>query len=94
MLGIFKKNSHIIVNEEENMNYLQKPCLILTIVGAINWGLVGLFDFDLVRFITMNEVNIVTRIIYCVIAIAGIINVLLLFMNLAEPAYHREEGTR
>lgn len=76
------------------MNYLQKPCLILTIVGAINWGLVGLFDFDLVRFITMNEVNIVTRIIYCVIAIAGIINVLLLFMNLAEPAYHREEGTR
>jgi uncharacterized membrane protein YuzA (DUF378 family) len=94
MLGIFKKNSHIIVNEEENMNYLQKPCLILTIVGAINWGLVGLFDFDLVRFITMNEVNIVTRIIYCVIAIAGIINVLLLFMNLAEPAYHREEGAR
>lgn len=67
------------------MNILQKPCLILTILGAINWGLVGLFDFDLVKFITMNQVNIWTRIIYCIIAIAGIINIILLFMNLSEP---------
>lgn len=67
------------------MNILQKPCLILTILGAINWGLVGLFDFDLVKFITMNQINIWTRIIYCIIAIAGIINIILLFMNLSEP---------
>ena len=67
------------------MNILQKPCLILTILGAINWGSVGLFDFDLVKFITMNQVNIWTRIIYCIIAIAGIINIILLFMNLSEP---------
>ena len=66
------------------MNSLQKPCLILTILGAINWGLVGLFDFDLVKFITMNQVNIWTRIIYCIIAIAGIINIILLFINLSE----------
>ncbi|CDC43838.1 hypothetical conserved protein [Firmicutes bacterium CAG:449] len=66
------------------MNILQKPCLILTILGAINWGLVGLFDFDLVKFITMNQVNIWTRIIYCIIAIAGIINIILLFINLSE----------
>lgn len=74
------------------MNILQKPCLILTILGAINWGLVGLFDFDLVKFITMNEVNVWTRIIYCVIAIAGIINIILLFMNLSEPmeTIHKE----
>ncbi len=64
------------------MNLLQKPCLFLTILGAINWGLVGLFDFDLVKFITMNEVNIWTRIIYCLIAIAGIINILIFFINL------------
>ena len=56
------------------MNILQKPCLILTILGAINWGLVGLFDFDLVKFITMNQVNIWTRIIY----------IILLFINLSE----------
>lgn len=67
------------------MNILQKPCLFLTILGAINWGLVGLFDFDLVKFITMNQVNVWTRLIYCLIAIAGIINIILLFMNLSEP---------
>ncbi len=66
------------------MNILQKPCLILTIIGAINWGLVGLFDFDLVKFITMNQVNIWTRVIYCIIAIAGIINILLLFVNFSN----------
>ncbi len=66
------------------MNILQKPCLILTIIGAINWGLVGLFDFDLVKFITNNQINIWTRVIYCVIAIAGIINILLLFVNFSN----------
>ena len=66
------------------MNILQKPCLILTIIGAIYCGLVGLFDFDLVKFITMNQVNIWTRVIYCVIAIAGIINILLLFVNFSN----------
>ncbi len=63
------------------MNYIEKPCLVLTILGAINWGLVGLFNFDLLKWITMNEVNVVTRILYCLVAIAGIVNILLLFMD-------------
>ena len=76
------------------MNILQKPCLILTILGAINWGLVGLFDFDLVKFITMNQVNIWTRIIYCIIAIAGIINIILLFINLSESMETKVEKVK
>lgn len=76
------------------MNLIQKPCLILTIIGAINWGLVGLFDFDLVRFITGNTVNVWTRIIYCLIAIAGIINILLLFSDLSRPMIHHSERDR
>ncbi len=76
------------------MNILQKPCLILTIVGAINWGLVGLFDFDLVKFITMNETNLLTRIIYCIIAIAGIINIILLFMDLSDREEKKLEKSR
>lgn len=63
------------------MNYIEKPCLVITILGAINWGLVGLFDFDLLKWITMGEVNVVTRILYCLVAIAGIVNILLLFMD-------------
>lgn len=76
------------------MNILQKPCLILTIVGALNWGLVGLFDFDLVKFITMNEVNVLTRIIYCLIAVAGVINIILLFTNLSDRVETRIERAR
>lgn len=64
------------------MKYIQKTCLVITILGAINWGLVGLFNFDLLKFITMNEVNVFTRILYCLVAIAGIINIMLLFMNI------------
>ena len=39
------------------MNILQKPCLILTILGAINWGLVGLFDFDFVNGVLASIVK-------------------------------------
>ncbi len=75
------------------MNYIEKPCLILTIIGALNWGLVGLFNFDLVRWITNNEVNTLTRVIYCVIAIAGIINILLLFLNFNQDRELEVEHT-
>lgn len=64
------------------MNYIEKPCLVLTIIGALNWGLVGLFDFNLVTWLTGNQVNVFTRIIYCLIAIAGIVNILLLFAHI------------
>ncbi len=67
------------------MQYLQKSCLVLTIIGALNWGLIGLFDFNLVTFIT-NGTNIFARIIYCVIALAAIVNILLLFMHVSSTA--------
>ena len=50
--------------------------LILAVVGALNWGLVGLFKFDLVALIAggkkFGEVNVVSRIIYVIVALAGI----------------------
>lgn len=63
------------------MNLIQKPCLVLTILGAINWGLIGLFDLDLVLKVC-GGLNTAARVIYCIIAVAGIINILLLFINL------------
>lgn len=56
---------------------LQKICLFLTIIGAINWGLIGLFDFNLVTFI-FGDATVLTRIVYTIIGIAGIINIGLL----------------
>jgi uncharacterized membrane protein YuzA (DUF378 family) len=50
--------------------------LILAFVGALNWGLVGLFKFDLVAMLTgakkFGEVNMISRIIYVIVAIAGV----------------------
>ena len=58
---------------------LDKIALILTIVGGINWGLVGIFQFDLVAWIFGGQSAIISRIIYTVIALAAIWCVSLLF---------------
>ena len=47
-------------------------CLILTIIGAFNWGLVGLFGFDLVAWVCGGSNSIVSRIIYVVVALAAL----------------------
>ena len=53
--------------------------LILSIIGSINWGLVGIFKFDLVAWIFGGQTAVVSRIIYTVIALAGIWCITLLF---------------
>ena len=65
------------------MENLQKVLLVLTIVGAINWGLVGLFDINLVTSL-FGSTTFLTRMIYTLIAIAGIVNIGILFNHLEE----------
>lgn len=62
------------------METLQKSLLVLTIVGAINWGLVGLLDLNLVT--SLFGSSVITRMIYTVIAVAGIVNIGILFNNI------------
>ena len=50
--------------------------------------------FDLVKFITGNEVNILTRIIYVLVAIAGIVNIVILFSNIRNPMLEPNESHR
>lgn len=64
-----------------------KICLILAIVGCLNWGLVGLFSFDLVAWIFGGTGALLSRIIYTVIALAGVWCISLLFRN--EHAHHQ-----
>ena len=56
-----------------------KICLILVIIGSLNWGLVGLFEFDLVAWIGGGADSITSRIIYTVVALAGVWCISLLF---------------
>lgn len=58
---------------------LDKICLALSIIGSINWGLVGLFQFDLVAWIFGGSDALLSRVIYTVIALAGIWCISLLF---------------
>ena len=52
--------------------FLDRIALLLVIVGAVNWGSVGLFQFDLVSWIFGGQDALVSRIVYTVIALAGL----------------------
>ena len=65
------------------MQTLQKICLGLTIVGALNWGLVGLFSFNLVEAIFGVD-TLLTNVVYTFVGLAGIINIGLLLMPFEE----------
>lgn len=58
-----------------------KTCLALAIIGCLNWGLVGLFSFDLVAWIFGGTGALLSRIIYTVIALAGVWCISLLFRS-------------
>lgn len=58
---------------------LDRISLILVIVGAVNWGAIGLFQFDLVSWLFGGQDAILSRIIYTVIALAGVWCISLLF---------------
>ena len=53
--------------------------LIISIIGSINWGLIGLFQFDLVAWLFGGQGSIISRIIYGIVGLAGLWCVTLLF---------------
>lgn len=63
---------------------LDRICLILTILGALNWGSIGLFQFDIVAWLFGGADSLIARIIYTVIALAGIWCISLLFRERDE----------
>ena len=58
---------------------LDNTSLVITIIGAINWLLVGLFRFDLVAYICGGQAATISRIVYAVIGIAALWSISLLF---------------
>ena len=60
------------------MEIVQIIAIVLAAVGAVNWGLVGLFKFDLVALIAggmkFGDVNVISRIIYILVAVAGVVS--------------------
>ena len=58
---------------------MDRTALILTIVGALNWGAIGLFGVDLVALLCGGQTAILSRIIYTVVGLAGLWCITLLF---------------
>ena len=58
--------------------------LLLSIIGSLNWGLVALFQFDLVAWLGGGQSGVVSRIIYGLVALAGIWCITLLFRDRRE----------
>ncbi len=63
------------------MNALYKTCLVIAAVGCINWGLLGIFNFNLVEFL-FGDATIITRIVYIIVAISGILSLGILTKDL------------
>ena len=55
--------------------------LLLVIIGAINWGLIGIFQFDLVAYIFGGQGALLSRIIYTLVGAAGLWSISLLFRD-------------
>jgi len=55
----------------KNLNVLEWIVLILVIVGGLNWGLVGFFNFDLVAFI-FGTMSIIARIVYALVGLSAL----------------------
>ncbi len=60
------------------MKVIDKIALVLIIIGAINWGLIGLFNFNLVTTI-FGDMTIISRIIYGLVGLSGLWGIKLLF---------------
>ena len=63
------------------MMILNKIALAVAIIGTLNWGLVGLFSFDLVAWISGGAGSVLARIIYVAVALAGIWCISLFFQD-------------
>lgn len=66
------------------MKIVDRIALILVIIGALNWGGVGLFTFDCVAFICGGQLAALSRIIYALVGIAGLWCITMLFRESSE----------
>lgn len=65
--------------DQEGGKTMDTLALILAIIGSVNWGLVGIFRFDLVAWIFGGQAAVISRIIYTLVGLAGLWCITLLF---------------
>ena len=61
------------------MKIIDRIALLLTIIGALNWGSIGLFQFDIVGWLFAGADSLISRIIFTLVGVAGLWCISLLF---------------
>ena len=75
------------------MSTLQRVALALVIIGAINWGLIGFFQFDLVAAIFGGQNAALARIVYGLVGLSGLYSLTLLFKPTEELSHEPDRAT-
>jgi uncharacterized membrane protein YuzA (DUF378 family) len=78
------------------MSAVRRLAAVLCVIGAVNWGLVAIAEFDLVAEVfgmEFGETNAATRIIYGLVGIAGVVLLVTEFAGARQPAGQREHAT-
>lgn len=65
------------------METLQKSTLVVTLIGAINWGLIGLFNLNLVSLLFGVD-TVLSNLVYIIVGICGLIDITILFSHIEK----------
>jgi uncharacterized protein len=71
------------------MSAIQRIALLLVIIGAVNWGLIGFFQFDLVAAIFGGQDSGLARVVYALVGLSGLLTLSMLF----KPSEEVEPST-
>ena len=74
-------SNNITRKRRQMMSTLYKITLVLAIIGCVNWGLVGILNFNLVEFL-FGDGTILTRVVYVIVALSGLVNIGILTKDL------------
>ncbi len=67
-----------------NVSVVYRTALVLVIIGAINWGLIGFFRFDVIAYLFGGQTAVFSRWIYAFVGLAGLISIPILVMRFEE----------
>lgn len=65
---------------------LDRIALVLVVIGALNWGVIGLFGLDLVAFVCGGQMAVLSRVIYALVGLGGLWCISLLFRESVVPS--------
>ena len=77
---------HTMISTKMGGKIMDTFALVLSIIGSLNWGLVGIFKFDLVAWIFGGQTGAISRIIYTIVGLAGLWCISFLFRKRAMIA--------